>query len=181
VKIVARTRRLFLREVVEADADALGPCFADPATMTFYPAPRDRRQTHAWIAAQRDSYAARGYGLWAACERATGAFAGYCGLAPQELDGRPEIEVGYLVRRDLWNRGLASEAARAVLRMARRRFPGLRPIALIDPENAASKRVAEKIGMLREGETRKWGKRLFVFRTVDQSVSQATRGRSSRT
>lgn len=171
MKVVARTRRLLLREIADSDEEALGRWFADPATMTFYPSTRDRKQTREWMAAQRACYAQLGYGLWAACDRASAALVGYCGLAQQEVESSPEIEVGYLIRRDLWGQGLASEAARAALRLARRRFGRARPVALIDPRNAASIRVAEKIGMRLEGETVKWGKTLRVYRAVGRTTS----------
>jgi RimJ/RimL family protein N-acetyltransferase len=163
-RIVAATRRLLLREIVAADEEPLGRCFADPATMAFYPAPRDRKQTREWMAAQRSSYAARGYGLWAACDRQSGELRGYCGLAAQDVGEGGEIEIGYLIRREHWNRGLATEAARAALRLCRRRFAHPEPIALIDPGNAASIRVAEKIGMLWEREAVLFGRRLKLYR-----------------
>lgn len=165
-KAIARTRRLILREVVDADEEPLGRCFADPETMAFYPDVADRKRTREWIEAQRASYAACGYGFWAACDTETGDFLGYCGLAATAAgDGSPdEIEIGYLIRRDLWNRGLGTEAARAAVRLCRRRFGRPDPIALVDPRNAASIRVAEKIGMRWERATELWGRRLELYR-----------------
>jgi RimJ/RimL family protein N-acetyltransferase len=164
VKILARTRRLVLREILDADEEPLARCFADPATMAFYPATWDRKFTREWMTAQRESYAARGYGLWAACDKESGEFRGYCGLAAPEVGEDAEVEIGYLIRREDWNRGLATEAARAALRLCRRRFGRPDPIALVDEGNAASIRVAEKIGMRWERDARLGDRRLRLYR-----------------
>ena len=78
---------------------------------------------------------------------------GYCGFFHQEVDGTEEIEIGYRLDPDYWSGGLATEAARAVRDHAFRDLKLQRVISLIHPENAPSRRVAEKIGMKIEKET----------------------------
>jgi [ribosomal protein S5]-alanine N-acetyltransferase len=95
--------------------------------------------------------------------RSCGTLAGYCGFFHDEVDGKMEIEIGYRLQRDFWNRGLTTEAARAVRDYG---FRGLKleyVISLIHPENHASRRVAEKNGVTLERETTFRGFPTFVF------------------
>ena len=112
---------------------------------------RSREEAAEWLARQRAFYASAGFGFWRAELRADGAFAGYCGIRPLDVKGLEGVEVGWNLRRALWGRGLATEAARGVLDLAFGRYGAGRVIALIVAENAASRRVAEKAGMTRAG------------------------------
>jgi RimJ/RimL family protein N-acetyltransferase len=80
----------------------------------------------------------------------TGEVAGSCGCVLQEVEGRNEIEVGYNVRPDLWGKGYGTEAAGACTDYAFRVLGAKRVISMIRPENIASRRVAEKNGMICE-------------------------------
>ena len=79
--------------------------------------------------------------------KSTQELIGDCGLVVQEVDAANEVEIAYHVRRDHWNRGLATEAARACRDFGFARLPVDRLISLIRPENLPSRRVAEKNGM----------------------------------
>jgi len=92
---------------------------------------------------------------------------GYCGFFHQEVDGTEEIEIGYRLDPDYWSGGLATEAARAVRDHAFRDLKLQRVISLIHPDNAPSRRVAEKIGMNLEKKT--------VFRGFPTLVFAITR------
>ena len=144
---IVETSRLILREMRPDDADAMALVLSDPETMRFYPAPFDRSKVEQWIARQIQRYADNGHGLWAMVLRSNGEVIGDCGLTVQTIDGRSEIEIGYHVRRDLWGRGLATEAARACRDYGFARLPVNRLISLIRPLNLQSRRVAEKNGM----------------------------------
>jgi RimJ/RimL family protein N-acetyltransferase len=75
----------------------------------------------------------------------TAEFLGYCGIRPH--DWLSEIEMGWHIRKAFWNQGLATEAALATRDLGFDRFGLDRLIALIDPMNVASLRVAKKIDM----------------------------------
>jgi len=78
---------------------------------------------------------------------------GYCGLFYfPDVGGQPETEIGYRLARAYWGRGYATEAARAVRDYAFDTLRLQRLIAMIDPQNGASIRVAEKLGMVYEKE-----------------------------
>jgi RimJ/RimL family protein N-acetyltransferase len=98
-------------------------------------------------------YQTWGFGPYAVVERQRQAVIGYCGLFFfPDINGQPEVEIGYRLERSAWGRGYATEAARAVRDFAFGDLGMQRLIAIIDPSNIASIRVAEKIGMHHEAE-----------------------------
>jgi RimJ/RimL family protein N-acetyltransferase len=141
---ILKTSRLILREFSPDDAESLALVLSDPETMRFYPAALDHAGVEAWISRNLHRYAEDGHGLWAMILKSSGELIGDCGLTVQEVDGVNEIEIGYHVRRDLWGKGLAPEAARACRDYGFDRLPVERLISLIRPQNLPSCRVAEK-------------------------------------
>ena len=90
---------------------------------------------------------------------------GNCGFLGKEVDGSAETELIYVFAKEAWGRGFAAEAARALCTFAFEQLGVKRLIALIDPENEPSARVAEKAGMGFWKETvRPTGKRMRVYR-----------------
>jgi RimJ/RimL family protein N-acetyltransferase len=144
---VLETQRLLLREFQHEDLDALATILSDRETMRYYPVPFDRAAVADWIRRNRTRYANDGHGLWAMILKSTRELIGDCGLVRQNVDAVDEIEIGYHVRRDLWSRGYATEAARACRDFGFANLGVDRLISLIRPENLASRRVAEKNGM----------------------------------
>lgn len=140
------TARLRFREMTLADLDLMSSMLGDPEVMTYYPAPKSRDESAAWIKWNQDNYARHGYGLWIV-ETRDGEFVGDCGLTWQHVNGRAELEVGYHVRRDVQGRGYASEAALASRDFARDVLGVPLLVAIIHPGNVASRRVAERMGM----------------------------------
>jgi ribosomal-protein-alanine N-acetyltransferase len=141
------TERLRLRPYTRDDLDDLASIVGDAVTMRYYPHPFSREDASRWIERNLRRYSDDGHGLWAMVSTASDEFVGNCGLVKQWVDGREEVEVGWLVARRWWNQGFATEAATAcrdygfdVLNMDRL-------ISMIRPENVPSRRVAEKIGM----------------------------------
>jgi RimJ/RimL family protein N-acetyltransferase len=93
-----------------------------------------------------DGYAGSGFGLYAVALGEDGRLVGDCGLVPRAIAGEDLVEIGWHLARDVWGRGYATEAARAVLVHAEEL--GLRRVcSLIVPGNLRSRRVAEKLGM----------------------------------
>jgi [ribosomal protein S5]-alanine N-acetyltransferase len=144
---VLQTQHLTLREFESEDVDALAAILSDPETMRYYPISFDRAAVVDWIERNRTRYANDGHGLWAMTLNSTGELIGDCGLVRQSVDEADEIEIGYHVRRDLWGKGYATEAARACRDYGFTNFKIDRLISLIRPQNLASRRVAEKNGM----------------------------------
>lgn len=82
----------------------------------------------------------------------SGDLIGHAGLIPQTIEGREELEIGYWISRRYWGRGYATEAGKALRDYGFDVLGKNRFIALIHPENLASKRVANKLGMSLEKE-----------------------------
>ena len=142
-----QTPQLFLRSFREEDVDAMADLFANPDFMRFsLGAFTERKQTVAFI--EKVMGWDRG-GLpsqFAVITRGENAIVGYCGFYHHaELPG--ELEIGYRLHPNYWNRGLITEAARAVRDHGFRDRKLPRVISLIHPENSPSRRVAEKNGM----------------------------------
>ena len=147
-----RTERLLLRELNEGDLDDLAGILGDPLVMRHYPHPLDRAETNRWIQRNQTRYREDGHGLWAVLLKETGEFVGDCGLTIQTVEGVPELEVGYHIKRSHWRRGLATEAARACRDLAFGSLQRDRLICITSPGNVASQGVARKLGMTFEKE-----------------------------
>jgi [ribosomal protein S5]-alanine N-acetyltransferase len=172
--VVLDTDRLVLRRLTLEDLDAMASFYADPAVRRFFPdgtLTRDETlEELEWIL---DAYYERyGYGLWATVERRSGDVIGRCGLLPFKVvrattqaglalddpdehpspDDRYEVEVAYLLARDRWGRGFATEAAAAIVAYGFEHLEVDRLISLIDPDNDASASVARRCGMTIDGE-----------------------------
>ena len=132
--------------MTDDDLEDMAAMLADPAVMKFYPRPKNREEAQAWINWNKSNYVEHGHGLWI-IETKAGEFAGDCGLTWQVVNGRPELEVGYHVRAELQGRGYATEAATACRDFARDVLGAGHLVAIIHPDNRASRRVAEKIGL----------------------------------
>jgi [ribosomal protein S5]-alanine N-acetyltransferase len=86
---------------------------------------------------------------WKIIEKSSGEIIGSCGFArPRET---PEIELGYLLARESWGKGYATEIARAAADYGFKKLGFREIIALTDVENTASQRVLEKIGFIERG------------------------------
>jgi ribosomal-protein-alanine N-acetyltransferase len=147
--IVIETERLILRRLTMADLDALAALYRDPEVRRYFP---DGTQTYEQTREELEwiidvYYGQYGYGLWATIFKETGTFIGRCGLLPWEIGGRTEVEVAFLLDKSYWGRGLATEAARAIVEYAFATLPVERLICMFEPENSASRSVAAKVGM----------------------------------
>jgi RimJ/RimL family protein N-acetyltransferase len=145
--VVLETERLLLREFEPQDRDALLKVLGDPVTMQYYPAPFPRTEVEGFIGRNRARYRDVGFGLWAMLLKASGELIGDCGIYVRDVESKFEFEIGWHVRRDLWGKGYATEAARRCISYAFSALGAERVIALVRPENLSSCRVAEKSGM----------------------------------
>lgn len=147
------TERLALRPLGAVDLDDMLAVYGDADAMRWVGdgRPITGDACREWIDKTAANFAARGYGMCALVDRDTGAVAGFAGLV--HPGGQEQVEIKYALRRARWGQGLATEAVAALLAHGRERF-GLRRVeATTAPENAASHRVLEKVGMER-GELR---------------------------
>lgn len=139
------TPRLRLRQFVEADLDDYARITADLEVMRYVGgAPLSRDEAWRSLGYILGHWKIRGFGLWAAEEKRSGELVGRIGLYRPE--GWPGLEVGWLVARPRWGEGFASEGGAAAMAWAFESLGAKRLISVIEPGNAASIRVAEKLG-----------------------------------
>lgn len=112
--MIIETKRLFLREMTEADFDALYKVLADSDIMQHYPYTFYESRVKNWINKNIERYQIFGFGLWAVCLKETGEMIGDCGLTMQLINGQIKPEIGYHIRGDKQRKGYAKEAAVAV-------------------------------------------------------------------
>ncbi len=117
-----------------------------------------------WIERQLKRYKADGFGLNALIEKVSGDFVGQCGLLRQEVDGIQELEIGYHLLPRFWKKGFAAEAANACRIFAFENNMAPSVISIIEPQNLASQRVAERNGMKKDKETFWRGAEVFIYR-----------------
>jgi RimJ/RimL family protein N-acetyltransferase len=95
---------------------------------------------------------AHGFGLWLLRDRDTGEMVGRGGLQHTQATGVDEVEIAWAIVPERWNQGLATELANACVEIAFGRLALRSVIAYTRPDNLASRRVMEKIGMSAERE-----------------------------
>jgi ribosomal-protein-alanine N-acetyltransferase len=162
--LLIETERLVIRDLSVSDVDALARMWCDPEVTRFMGGPRDAAQVRRILAEDAGSASPPDMDLKPVLEKGSGQVVGHCGLLEKEVDGRAEVELVYVLDRAAWGRGYATEAAAAIQGYAREHLGLNRLIALIDPENRASERVALKVGMRLERETlRPGGKLMRVY------------------
>lgn len=145
--VILGTSRLVLREFRADDVETMSAVLGDPEAMRYYPAAFNRAGVEAWIARNQERYSRDGFGLWAMVLKSTSEVIGDCGCVLQDVEGCNEVEIGYHVRRDLWGKGYATEAAKACVEYAFAKLRVEHVISMIRPENLQSRRVAEKNGL----------------------------------
>jgi ribosomal-protein-alanine N-acetyltransferase len=149
---VLETARLILRPFGKEDLNRLAELMANADFMRFSRGPKTHEETAAFLETVIGWHRAGSPSPFAVVIRSDGVLVGYCGFLHQEVDGEKEIEIGYRLHPDYWNRGIATEAARRVRDHAFSDLELPRVISLIHYDNTPSRRVAEKIGMTFEKE-----------------------------
>jgi RimJ/RimL family protein N-acetyltransferase len=142
--VVLNTERLLLRPLGVADIDEFVEMHDHPEVARFIP----RLERPAAIERLRYAeveWSQRGYGIFAVLDRVTGRFLGRAGLKYwRQFD---ETELGWVLRRDAWGHGYATEAARACLTWGFSVLTVPYLTAMIHPENSASIGVARRLNM----------------------------------
>ncbi|MEW5701995.1 MAG: GNAT family N-acetyltransferase [Candidatus Zixiibacteriota bacterium] len=141
------TSRLVLRAFRLGDVDRLHEILNENGILRHFPNPEppDRERVEKFIEAQLTHWEEHGYGWWAVERRDQAALIGWVGL--QYLPDTDETEVAFLLSGCHWGQGLATEGAQASLAFGFTRFPFDQIVAVAHPQNAASLRVLEKLGM----------------------------------
>jgi len=161
--ITLETERLILRMFRQEDLDAYAAMCADEEVMRYIGEGKAIDRVGAWrqMAMMLGQWCLKGHGQFALEERATGVLLGRAGYF--EPEGWPGFELGWLLRRESWGKGYATEATRLLLRHAFEAMGRERVISLIRPANTRSIRVAERLGERLEGRTEIFGLDALVY------------------
>jgi RimJ/RimL family protein N-acetyltransferase len=156
------TARLILRMWRESDFDDYAAMCADPEVMRYLGGKTFNRM-EAWrhMAFLIGHWYLLGYGHWAVEEKSTGRLVGRIGfLNPADWPG---FEIGWTLARDCWGKGYATEGAQRALDYTFNELDKGHVISLIHPDNAASIRVAERLGEKPEGRTELLGHDVLIY------------------
>lgn len=162
------TQRLRLRAHSVSDLIPLTSMWANPANTRFI-GNKTRNRTEVWKQIQQmiGSWALLGYGFWLVEDKRTGEFLGEAGFLEALRDVSPPYhgtpEIGWVFDQPHWGNGYASEALDAMLAWADKTLPDPRTVCIIEPDHAASVRVATKAGFSRAYETSLDGDAIIVF------------------
>jgi RimJ/RimL family protein N-acetyltransferase len=145
------TARLTLRGHRIDDFAAMAAMWADAAVVRFISgAPSSEAESWSRLLRYIGHWHALGFGYWAIVDRESGAFLGDVGLADYKRDLTPPLgaapEIGWVLAPAAHGRGLATEAAAAVVAWADATLAQDRTVCIFDPAHAASRRVAQKLG-----------------------------------
>ena len=161
-EIQLETERLLLRMWREDDFEAYAEMCADPEVMRFLGGkPLSRLDAWRNMAMMVGHWHLRGYGHWVVEEKASGKFIGRIGFLNGE--GWPGFELGWTLARHAQSKGYAIEGARRALEYAFTEMDRDHVISLINPLNAASIRVAERLGEKVEGRTDLFDAEVLIY------------------
>jgi len=157
------TDRLILRKMREDDAQAFLDIFSDPVAMRYFGVIFDRPRMDKWVQDNLEHEQQYGFSLLSVILKDNGEVIGDCGLETDEIDGKLIVGIGFDFRRSYWGKGYATEAARAVLEYGFTNFEFDSISGWIDPQNAPSQRVAERIGMAVDRYVDRGGKKYALY------------------
>ncbi len=141
------TDRLAAERLTEAHFDDLLAMHQDSAQMAMLGGVMGEEATRAYLARNLAHWAEYNFGLWMVRLRASGLIVGRGMLRTLPLDGMLEMEVGYSFGPALWGQGLGTEIAWACMHHGRETLGWRTLVAIVHPDNVASHRVLEKVGM----------------------------------
>ena len=139
------TERLILRPLVESDVDEIFAMRSDEDIMRFIREPRGRDESFDWIKLVSGRWHNDKLGFCAVIEKEANKFLGWCGIWRLKETG--EMEIGYAIDKAYWGKGFATEAAEKFMQYAFGELNAEKLVAVARPENMASRRVMEKLGM----------------------------------
>lgn len=145
--LILETARLVLRRQTQDDVDFLTELWSNPEVTRHMGGPREKDWLRTVFAETAADPFAEPYDLWVLVEKESGQPVGHCGLLDKDIEGHAEIELSYVLALEAQGKGYAAETAAGLKKYAFEELGLRRLVALIEPENAASERVALKAGL----------------------------------
>ncbi|NNF97864.1 MAG: GNAT family N-acetyltransferase [Desulfobacteraceae bacterium] len=146
------TERLVLRLIQPEDLNPLLKLWTDPDVTCFLGGPREIENLKKDLLEDIEDPERYKYNVWPVFERKSSQLVGHCGIVDKEIEGRLEYDLVYVFFKEAWGQGYATEIAFALKAHAKCVFQLKRLVAVIEPDNLPSGRVAEKLGMRPETE-----------------------------
>ena len=167
--MVFETERLYLREMTQADYEALCRIMQDAEAMRpAYERVFTDNEVQGWLDRHIARYERLGFGLWAVVLKETGAMIGQCGLTLQPWENEEVLEIGYLFERRHWHKGYAAEAAAGCKKYAFEVLGAHEVCSIVRDTNTAAQNVASRNGMVKTDESVK------NFRGIDMRFCRYT-------
>jgi ribosomal-protein-alanine N-acetyltransferase len=161
--VICETSRLIVRPTTIDDVEFLAALNTDPVVCRFLGGVKTPDQSRQKIDEAIEHQRLVGFSRWTVLLKNTGEPIGRCGPMVRQVGGAPEVELGYAFARAYWGHGYATEAAQAVVAHCFDVLDQGRVVAIIDPENSRSVRVAVKIGMTYERAVEWEGKPAILY------------------
>jgi len=170
--IIDNTNRLMIRELTIDDIPNMYQIYQNPEVKKYIDDVDDTldNEIEKHKAYIKNVYNFYGFGLWGVFLKETGELIGRCGIQNNEIDGRNEIEMGYLLDVNYWDNGYAVECTKAILAYAFDELYINRIVAVIDSLNTRSIKVAERIGMKKDRDIIKNGCSCYLY-TATKSIN----------
>lgn len=167
-----QTERLIFRKIHDSDFEAWVKFFEDPNTSLHWVEEKKTPITacEQWYQKQNWRYENDKGGMNALIEKASGRLVGHCGLLVQTVDGISELEIGYSLLPEFWNKGYAFEAAEYCKEYAFHNEYSESLISIISITNQPSQKVALKNGMVIEKQTIYHENKVYIFRVLKSSL-----------
>ena len=168
------TERLWLRPFAPEDAPTMHQILNGPDVLKYFPGPQTvtEAQVERMINRILAHWQEHGYGLWAVEERTTGALLGRCGL--QLITETNEVEIDFILDPACWGQGFATEAGLASLKFGFEQLNLAEVVGIVHPENLASQRVLQKLGMQFAAATEYFGMAVHRYVITGTDFTDAT-------
>jgi RimJ/RimL family protein N-acetyltransferase len=144
---ILETSRLYLRKIQTDDCKAIGSILQDIDVMYAWEHAFSDEEVIQWIDENIMRYDRDGYSYWAVIEKISDSLIGLTGLISEEADDETYVGIGYIYKKSHWGNGYALEAVSACIDYAFNVLHLSEITAQIRPENTASRKVAERLGM----------------------------------
>jgi ribosomal-protein-alanine N-acetyltransferase len=157
------TKNLLLRPFTLADVQVMHRILNGRDVLRYFPGSQSltEEQVERSIGRLLDHWQERGYGLWALESRLNGDLLGRCGL--QFIPETEEVEVDFILSRDYWGQGLATEAGLASIQFGFNVLKLDSIVGIVHLKNIASQRVLEKLGMTSRIKTEYFGMAVYRY------------------
>lgn len=152
--IYIETERLLLRDWKEKDILPFAEMNCNPEVMRYFLKSLDEKESLEFYTRIQNEFLQYGYGLYAVEKKEDGSFIGYTGFhnITFDVDFAPGTEIGWRLKFEEWNKGYATEAAKACLLYAKTHLPFKTIWSFTSVPNKTSERVMQKIGMIKAKE-----------------------------